>query len=87
MTAKLNEERRKAAPQTKDLESAKEVWKNGETAPSPDSPARPQTGMLGRVADAGDVGSGSPSIYGTEMQAEIVATYTKGTGKPRKKAR
>lgn len=85
MKSKLNEERRKAAPQNRDLETAKEVWKNGETTPSTDVPLA-QTGPLGRVADAGDIAKGSPSPYGAEVQADVVGTYTKRAEKLRKKS-
>lgn len=84
MKSKLNEERRKAAPQTSDLENKKEVWKNGEVAPSGDGSLDNQTGSLGRVADAGDIGGGSPSVYGGEIQAETVAKYTEEKAVPRK---
>jgi hypothetical protein len=67
MKSNLNEERRKAAPDARDLKNAKEVWKNGETAPSRDTQPAPRSGPLGRVADAGDIGAGTPSVYGTEV--------------------
>ena len=75
MPPKLQEERRKAAPAADDLQDAREVWKNGEVAPSGDVPERPQTGPLGRVADAGDIGAGTPSVYGVETQADVVGGF------------
>lgn len=84
MKSKLNEERRKAAPEASDLQSPKEVWKNGEVEPSNTELPPPQTGPLGRVADAGNVGAGSASVYGTEVQAEVVGTYTRDDAEPRK---
>lgn len=85
MKSKLNEERRKAAPQTSDLENKKAIWDNGEAAPSGDGSLDNQTGSLGRVADAGDIGGGSPSVYGGEIQAETVAKYTIEKAGPRNK--
>jgi hypothetical protein len=65
-------ERNKAAPDAGDLTDPKEVWKNGETVPS--RTRAPQSGMLGRVADAGDLGQHDNPPYPTEVQAEVVAT-------------
>jgi hypothetical protein len=76
MTDKQNEERRKAAPQTSDIETKDAIWENGEVAPSPKRPGGERSGPLGRVADAGDIGDGAPSVYGEEVQAETVGTYT-----------
>lgn len=57
MKSKLNEERRKAAPQTSDLENKKSIWENGEVAPSgqvtPDAAEmREWWNWYGRVAEA-----------------------------------
>lgn len=76
MTDEKNEERRKADPQASDLETKDAIWENGEVAPSPKRPEGERSGALGRVADAGDIGDGSPSVYGEEVQAETVGTYT-----------
>jgi hypothetical protein len=85
MKTKINTERRKAAPGASDLQTAKEVWKNGEVTPSKDTPAAAQSGPLGRVADAGDIGTGAPSVYGTEIAAEVAGTYSGSLGKAPKK--
>jgi hypothetical protein len=63
-------ERNKAAPDAGDLTDSKEVWKNGETVPS--RSRAPQSGMLGRVADAGDLGQRDNPPYPTEVQADAV---------------
>lgn len=70
--ADIARERRNAEPEARDLTDPKEVWKNGETAPA--RAPRPQSGMLGRVADAGDIGEGTPSPYDTEVAADAVGT-------------
>ena len=85
MKSKLNEERRKAAPQADDLKAAKEVWKNGEIAPSTNTPSVPQTGPLGRVADAGDIGAGTPSVYEPDVAADVVGAQSKGAEKSSRK--
>lgn len=58
-----NHERRKASPYSKHLISPEEVWKDGETTPSNQKAAK-RSGLLGRVADAGDIGGGQPSPMG-----------------------
>jgi hypothetical protein len=78
-----NHERRKTNPDSKDLIDPKQVWKDGEMTPSPGSAEMQRSGMLGRVADAGDVGRGATSPYGAESQADNVGGQTKrkSTGK------
>ena len=70
-------ERNKATPESKDLSDPAEVWKDGETTPS-GQPGRRTGGY--RVADAGDIGGGTPSPYSGGTQADAVAHQTK---KPR----
>jgi hypothetical protein len=70
-----NQERMKANPEAKDLENPKEVWEDGTMAPSPDL-NEPETGPIGRVADAGTLGAGDTSPYGIEIQAETIADET-----------
>lgn len=77
MADEQNEERRKAEPQASDLESKDAIWENGEVAPSPKRPGGERSGPPGRVADAGDIGDGSPSVYGEDVQAETVGSFTK----------
>lgn len=64
-------ERMKARPDAKDLQDPKEVWKNGETTPTRERKGE-RSGMLGRVADAGDLGGVEPSPYPIEVQADSV---------------
>jgi hypothetical protein len=68
--ADIARERTNAEPDAEDLTDRKEVWKNGETVPS--RRRTPQSGMLGRVADAGDIGGGDPSPYESEVQSDAV---------------
>jgi hypothetical protein len=76
MTNKVeNYERMKANPEAKDLANPKEVWTNGTEVPTA-TPHEPESGPLGRVADAGTFGAGATSPYGTEIQAEIIAGQT-----------
>jgi hypothetical protein len=70
-----NYERMKANPEAKDLENPSEVWRNGAIVPSA-TPAEPESGPLGRVADASSLGAGATSPYGIEIQAEIIAGQT-----------
>lgn len=67
-------ERNKVTPESKDLTDPAEVWKDGETTPT--SQPRRTTGG-DRVADAGDVGGGTPSPYSEETQADALARQTK----------
>lgn len=76
MKSKPNEERRNAARQADDLNAAKEGWKNGEVAPSANTPSVPQTRPLARVADAGDIGAGTPSVYETDVAADVVGAQS-----------
>jgi hypothetical protein len=70
-------ERRKANPDSGDLASPTNVWKDAETTPQQDSDMPGRRGGGDRVADAGDIGSGSTSPYGTATQADQVAGQTK----------
>ncbi|MEY9102501.1 hypothetical protein [Sinorhizobium fredii] len=72
---KSHHERGKVNPDGKDLTDPKEVWKDGEMTPT-QARSKPRTGMLGRIADAGDIGSGTSSPYGAESQAESVGEQT-----------
>lgn len=76
-------ERMNARPEAKDLQDPEEVWKDAETTPASDRGAEEPAGG-GRVADAGDVGSGQASPYGTEAQADALARQTERTGGPRR---
>ncbi|WP_274423336.1 hypothetical protein [Chelativorans sp. YIM 93263] len=76
-------ERMKAQPDAQDLSDPKEVWKDLETTPAADVDEEIAEGGAGRVADAGDVGVGQASPYGTEAQADALARQTKRTGEPR----
>lgn len=67
-------ERRNANPDTEGTTDPKEVWRTGETMPSPDGGAG--TGASGRVADGGDLDKAEPSPYSTETQAEAIAGQT-----------
>ena len=73
---KRNHERTKANPDSSDLTDPKEVWKDGETTPGPGKSKIRRSGMLGRVADAGDIGRGASSPYGAESQADSVGRQT-----------
>ncbi len=65
-----SQKRMKANPEADDLSNPLQVWEDGEMTPSVlDS----RTGMLGRVADAGDLGEGDPSPYTLEVQEEILS--------------
>ena len=75
----VEHERNKATPTVDDLTDPKEVWKDGETVPSRDRD-KPRTGMLGRVADAGDIGGGEAPPYGTEAQADSIASQRPAGG-------
>lgn len=66
-------ERNRETPASDDLADPAEVWKDAETTPSGQTR---RTGG-GRVADAGDVGGGTPSPYSEETQAETVARQTR----------
>ena len=68
-------ERRKANPESKNLTNAKEVWKDGEMTPSRGKVGS-QSGMLERVADAGDIGEGQPSPYSLESQVDEIGGQT-----------
>ncbi len=76
-------ERTKAQPETKDLTDPQEVWKDAETTPAAKQARRAAQGGGGRVADAGDVGAGQASPYGTEAQADALARQTSRTGETR----
>lgn len=80
-------ERNKANPDAADMQDPENVWADGETTPQRDRPLPERPGGGDRVADAGDVGSGSTSPYGLETQADKVAEQTKrdGDGKPAKR--
>lgn len=67
-------ERNKVTPESADLSDPAEVWKDGETTPT-GQPRRTTGGD--RVADAGDVGGGTPSPYSEESQAGAIARQTK----------
>tara|TARA_R110002020_G_scaffold25060_5_gene81595 strand:- start:9636 stop:9929 length:294 start_codon:yes stop_codon:yes gene_type:complete len=67
-------ERNKAAPESADLVDASEVLKDAETTPSGGTPRRSGGD---RVADAGDLGRATPSLYSQEAQADAVARQTK----------
>jgi hypothetical protein len=73
-----NHERMKADLDAHDVSDPKQVWDDGEMTPMPSPKAvmTTRTGMLGRIADAGDLGSGNPSPYDIEVQAEILAKST-----------
>ncbi|MCT7377022.1 hypothetical protein [Chelativorans salis] len=73
-------ERAKAQPDTEDLTGPEEVWKDAETTPARD---RKRASGGDRVADAGDVGGGQASPYGTEAQADALARQTKRADEPR----
>lgn len=75
-------ERMKARPEAKELADPKEVWKDGEATPAQDRAQDLAQGGAGRVADAGDVGAGQASSYGTEAQADALARQTQRSGKP-----
>lgn len=70
-------ERRKANPDAADMADPKEVWKEGETTPSPDRGAAVARGG-GRVADGGDLDKAQPSPYSTETQADALAKQSTG---------
>jgi hypothetical protein len=84
----------KANPDAKDLFEAGGIAKDVETSPSPTARPAGKTGMLGRVADAGNLGQGNPSPYEAEIQADVVAGETRHddpsaaakTKRPRKRA-
>lgn len=75
-------ERTKARPDAGDLKDPEEVWKDAESTPARDGDTEVATGGE-RVADAGDVGAGQASPYGTETQADALARQTERTGEPR----
>lgn len=75
-------ERQKARPEADDLKDPKEVWKDSETTPERDRAAKPVTGGE-RVADAGDIGGGQASPYGTPAHADAVARQTDRKKEPR----
>ena len=68
-------ERENARPEADDLKDPKEVWKDAETTPARDKRIG-RSGGGERVADAGDVGGGQASPYGTPAQADAVARQT-----------
>ncbi|WP_156936706.1 hypothetical protein [Chelativorans sp. J32] len=77
-------ERMNAEPETEDLTDPQEVWRDAERTPSGADQAKTVTsGSARRVADAGDVGEGRSSPYGTEAQADALARQTSRTGEPR----
>lgn len=76
-------ERANAQPDTQDLSDPEEVWKDAETTPAADVDEEIAEGGAGRVADAGDVGVGQASPYGTETQADALARQTERTDEPR----
>ena len=65
-----NQKRMKANPEADDLSNPMQVWEDGEMTPSA---LGSRTGMLGRVADAGDLGGGDPSPYTLEVQEEVLS--------------
>lgn len=75
-------ERQKANPDLDDLNDPEEVWKDAETTPMPDEEDELARGGQGRVADAGDVGGGQGSPYGTPAQADAVAKQTRRGRRP-----
>lgn len=75
-----NNERMKAEVEAKDLVDAAQIFVDGETTPLPTGALPSRTGMLGRVADSGDLGEGSPSPNGLAIQAEIIAQETERPG-------
>lgn len=75
-------ERTKAQPDAKDLTEPEEVWKEAETTPTRDGDEEVASGGE-RVADAGDVGAGQASPYGTEAQADALARQTQRSDEPR----
>ncbi|MFC6488828.1 hypothetical protein [Nitratireductor sp. GCM10026969] len=80
--AEREHERMKARPDAEDLKDPEEVWKDAESTPARDRSAEVATGGE-RVADAGDVGAGQASPYGTEAQADALARQTERTGEQR----
>ncbi|YBV98308.1 hypothetical protein M1D80_16125 [Phyllobacteriaceae bacterium JZ32] len=72
----IPQERRKAAPTSKDMRDPDKVWSEAETTPE-DEPNG------GRVADAGDVGGGQVPPYDEEVQADTVGQQTRRTAEPR----
>ena len=76
-------ERANAEPEARDLADPEEVWKDAETTPAADPARRQARGPRKRVADAGDVGAGQASPYGTQAQADALARQTRRTDEPR----
>lgn len=70
-------ERHKANPDVGDVQDPDNVWADAETTPQRDRPLPKRPGGGDRVADAGDVGSGSTSPYGLDTQADQVGGQTK----------
>lgn len=68
-------ERPNANPQSDDLQSASQVWKDAETTPQPNKPYR-GAGQADRVADRGDIAGTAASAYAREVQADAVAKQT-----------
>ena len=82
-----NHERMNGELEARDLSDPKQVWEDGALSPVPSALA-PRTGMLGRVADAGDLADGNPTPYTLEVQAEILSRPTKAEDEsPIKKAK
>ena len=73
-----NHERMKSDPEARDLSNPKQVWEDGEMTPVPSTRAT-RTGMLGRVADAGDLADGNPTPYELDIQAEILSQTNEPT--------
>lgn len=73
--ADTRHERNKAETTANDLRDPKEVWSNSETTPEADR-KKTGSGPAKRVADAGDIGGGQVSPYGTETQADALAEQT-----------
>ncbi|MCO6187806.1 hypothetical protein [Rhizobium sp. L1K21] len=76
--AETAHERQKGRPDAGDVSNPKEVWKDSETTPSRQYSGG-RSGGGERVADAGDIGSGSPSPYTTETQADEVGGQNRTT--------
>ncbi|WEX09524.1 hypothetical protein [Chelativorans sp. AA-79] len=72
-----------AEPDSEDLTDPEEVWEDAERTPADEEGERIAGGGAKRVADAGDVGEGQASPYGTEAQADALARQTNRTGEPR----
>jgi len=76
-------ERMHAEPEADDLKDADEVWQNAERTPAENEAQQATSGSARRIADAGDIGEGQASPYGTEAQADALARQTNRTGESR----